>query len=100
MNRFPPQTRIIIDVVFPDEFRIGWEYQGKKFIPGMGSYYTFITAIEFAWNAFMDEFPNLSPQKTCGHLTDEFSYICAFCHAVVSATSNGYYPDGEPVGEV
>lgn len=26
-HRFPPGARIIVDVVFPGEYRIGWEYE-------------------------------------------------------------------------
>jgi hypothetical protein len=99
MNRFPPGTKIIVAVIFFGEFRIGWEYDNKRFVPGMGSYYNFNTAVDVAWKTFMKEFPDHISVKTCRHLIDDFDYACSFCNKVVSATSNGYYPDGEPVGE-
>lgn len=57
MYRFPSGTRVVIDVVFRGEYRIGWEYKGIKYVPGSGSYYEFHTAMEKAWEAFCINFP-------------------------------------------
>lgn len=54
--KFPEGTRIIIEVVFQGEYRIGWEYKGIKYVPGSGSYYDFHTAICKAWEAFCINF--------------------------------------------
>ena len=44
-KEFDPETRIIIDVVFPGEYRIGFEFKGIRFIPGIASYYPLARAI-------------------------------------------------------
>lgn len=60
MYNFLQGTKIIIEVLFPGEFRIGWEYEGVKYIPGSGSYYDLDTALDQAWQAFCREFPHLT----------------------------------------
>lgn len=57
MYKFLQGTKIIIEVLFPGEFRIGWEYEGVKYVPGSGSYYDLDTALDQAWQAFCREFP-------------------------------------------
>lgn len=52
IDKFPKGVRLIIDVVFPGEYRIGWKHEGKIYLPGSGSYYYFDTAILKAWEAF------------------------------------------------
>lgn len=52
LHKFPRGTRLIIDVVFPDEYRIGWEYDNQVYSPGVGAYYAFDEAIEKAYDAF------------------------------------------------
>jgi hypothetical protein len=44
-KEFDPETRIIIDVVFPGEYRIGFEFKGIRYIPGMASYYPLARAV-------------------------------------------------------
>jgi hypothetical protein len=55
LDKFPKGTILNIVVVFPGEYRIGWEYDGKVYVPGIGSYYDFETAIRKAWGVFQEE---------------------------------------------
>ena len=59
IDRFPRDAKIIIDVVFRGEFRIGWQYDGEKYCPGSGSYYSFEDAIDIAYEVLLQEFPYL-----------------------------------------
>ena len=54
---FPQGIRLIIDVVFVGEYRIGYQYQGVHYIPGAGSYYHFDEALLKCYEAFRARFP-------------------------------------------
>lgn len=54
---FPRGVRLIIDVVFPREYRIGYEYENVVYIPGTPSYFPFAEAMQRCWTAFCDRFP-------------------------------------------
>ena len=57
-RRFPPHARITIFVVFPGEYRIGWEYEGRTALPGTPRYFEFWEAAEYASNWFAESFPD------------------------------------------
>ena len=54
VNKFPKDVVLNIIVVFPGEFRIGWEYKGTRYVPSSGSYYDFDIALDKAWSAFQE----------------------------------------------
>lgn len=54
---FPNGCRLIIDKVFPGEYRIGYEWGGKRYRPGSGSYYDFETALRKCWEALLENHP-------------------------------------------
>lgn len=56
-RRFPQDARIIVDVVFPGEYRIGWEYGKHIAIPGTPKYFPFWESLERANEWFADSFP-------------------------------------------
>lgn len=55
---FPPHTRITVDVVFPGEYRIGWEYENRQAVPGTPRYFEFWEAAEYASRWFASSFPD------------------------------------------
>lgn len=63
MDRFPAGTRLIVDVVFTAEYRIGWEYRGVSYFPGFASYYELSVALDKAWDALCQHFPDLKDQQ-------------------------------------
>ena len=54
MRLFPVGTRLIIDVVFPSEYRIGFEYKNRKFLPESGKYFDLKTALRYCLSAFFE----------------------------------------------
>jgi hypothetical protein len=54
---FPQGVRLIIDVVFVGEYRIGYVYNGVQYIPGTPSYYDFDEALLKCYAAFRERFP-------------------------------------------
>lgn len=52
MYKFPQGTKLTIEVVFPGQYRIGWEYDNYEYVPGKGSYYDFDAALERALQHF------------------------------------------------
>jgi hypothetical protein len=54
---FPQGVRIIVDVVFPGEYRIGWEYKKHTAIPGTPRYFEFRKAADYALAWFKNSFP-------------------------------------------
>ena len=57
-HRFPRHTRIIVDVVFDGEYRIGWEYEKVIAIPGTPNYFPFGEALKRAEAWFGERFPD------------------------------------------
>lgn len=55
--RFPPGVRLIIDTVFPGEYRIGYHYKYMIYSPGFASYYPFDEAAQRCYEAFRNRFP-------------------------------------------
>ena len=55
--QFPQGVRLTIDVVFPGEYRIGYQYAGVHYIPGTPSYYSFDEALRRCYESFIDRFP-------------------------------------------
>lgn len=53
---FPKGVRLNIEVVFPGEYRIGYEYQGVTLCPGVPKYYPFHIAIWRCWGHFYHRF--------------------------------------------
>lgn len=58
LSGFPRGVSLIVDVVFPGEYRIGFEYEGKRYVPGTGSYFSFGEALENCIDVFRGMFPN------------------------------------------
>lgn len=54
IESFPRGCRLIIDVIFEKEFKVGWKYEGRTYLPGSGSYYPLAEAMERAYRAFVD----------------------------------------------
>ena len=52
LEKFPTGVKLDITPVLPGEYRIGWEYNGKVYSPGSGSYFDFGTAMKEAWLFF------------------------------------------------
>jgi len=52
---FRPGTRVIVDVVFPGEYKVGFETAFVKYVPGSGSYYSLLEAVEKAVAAYLSE---------------------------------------------
>ena len=58
LHKFPSGCKIIVEVVF-EYFRIGWQYQGVTYSPGIGSYYDFSEALQKAYDELEVQFPDL-----------------------------------------
>jgi hypothetical protein len=54
---FPTGCRLIIDKVLGDQYRIGYQWGGVKYVPGSGSYYDFDTALRKCWEALLENHP-------------------------------------------
>jgi len=54
---FPQYARITIDVVFPGEYRIGWEYNKHQAVPATPRYFPFAEAVAYALAWFKNSFP-------------------------------------------
>lgn len=47
-------THLIIDVVFPGEWRVGYQNKEWRYLPGSGSYYPAAHAVCLCWLAWKD----------------------------------------------
>ena len=61
MKLFPKGCKINIEVIYPGEYRIGYEWGRVKYVPGSGSYYDFDTALKKCWEALLQNHP--APNK-------------------------------------
>lgn len=64
LGRFPKGVRLIVDVVFPGEYRVGFEYGDKRFVPGFATYFPFGEALEYCIDTFRTMFPGEYREET------------------------------------
>lgn len=55
---FPQGVSFQIQIVFSGEYRIGFTYKEKQFIPGLPKYFPFDEAVAYAESAFEAMFPS------------------------------------------
>lgn len=58
LRQFPEGVKLIIDVVFTGEYRIGFEYDGRRYVPGTATYFPFGEALENCIDVFRGMFPS------------------------------------------
>jgi hypothetical protein len=52
LSQFDVGVTVIIEIVLPGQYRIGWESPIGRFVPGFGSYQSLEEALQYALDVF------------------------------------------------
>ena len=64
ISQFPPGVVLEIEVVFSNEYRIGYRFKNIHYLPGSSSYFSFNKALNRCWAAFLSRFTEDGNERT------------------------------------